>query len=138
MKANDFLLGDYVMYFGKVCVVTHISHCAVVVEEVSGDRDSMLAQPNKLAPIPLTAEMFRENWFEIKNDLSGFLLYFSRSQDGITVHAEENHIGKHPVWHITVDTTYNDKPCVVQIDIDYVHELQHILRLVDAPFEFTL
>ena len=138
MKANDFLLGDYVMYFGKVCVVTHISHCAVVVEEVSGDRDSMLAQPNKLAPIPLTAEMFRENWFEIKNDLSGALLCFSRSQDGITVHAEDNHIDKHPIWYILVNAQSNGTPCDMHMNIDYVHELQHILRLVDSPFEFAL
>ena len=86
----------------------------------------------------MTAEMVRDNWFEVKQDLSGTLMYLSLSRENILVHAEENHIGKHPVWHITVDTTYNDKPCVVQIDIDYVHELQHILRLVDAPFEFTL
>lgn len=137
MKAKELALNDYVMFKGDMYGVTCVSLDVVAIRDISTGTIT-LVRAEELRPIPLTAEMVRENWFEVRQDLSGALMYFSLSRENITVHAEENHIGKHPVWHITVNTAYNDKPCVVQMDIDYVHELQHILRLVDAPFEFTL
>ena len=137
MKSKEVALNDYVLFKGDVFGVTCVSLDVVCIQDISTGAIT-LVRAEELRPIPLTAEMFRENWFEVKQDLSGTLMYLSLSRENILVHAEENHIGKHPVWHITVDATYNDKPCVVQIDIDYVHELQHILRLVGAPFEFTL
>lgn len=137
MKAKELALNDYVLFKGEAFGVTCVGLDVVAIQDISTGTIT-LVRAEELQPIPLTAEMVRENWFEVKQDLSGALMYFSLSRENITVHAEENHIGKHPVWHITVNTAYNDKPCVVQMDIDYVHELQHILRLVDAPFEFTL
>lgn len=137
MKAKELALHDYVLFNGDVFGVTCVSLDIVSIQDISTGTMT-LAHAKDLRPMPLTAEMVKENWFEIRQDLSGLLMYFSLSRENITVHAEENHIGNHPIWHITVNTSYNDKPCVVQMDIDYVHELQHILRLVDAPFEFAL
>lgn len=137
MKSKELALNDYVLFKGDALGVTCVSLDVVAIRDISTGIIT-LVRAEELRPIPLTAEMVRENWFEVRQDLSGALMYFSLSRENITVHAEENHIGKHPVWHITVNTAYNDKPCVVQMDIDYVHELQHILRLVDAPFKFTL
>ena len=137
MKAKELALNDYVLFNGDVYGVTCVGLDITSIQDVSTGTIT-LAYAKDLRPISLTAEMVRENWFEVRQDLSGALMYFSLSRENITVHAEENHIGKHPIWHITVNTAYNNKPCVVQMDIDYVHELQHILRLVDAPFEFTL
>lgn len=138
MRTNELMLGDYVHYYDNVFAVTCISNHGIISLHDVANRETTLSRIDKLCPIPLTAELLRNNMFEVVSDLSGMVMYLSRSENGVIVHAEENRVAEYPAWHIRIMVADRKKDYDVKKNINYLHEFQNMLRLADSPFEIVI
>ena len=130
MKANELMVGDYIMLYDDIYIIEEISSkgwAHIIYNDESKCRvplstDYILGE---LTPVPLTAEILKQNfpsttnWYFIGTDKFCFRidkykdkwdLYFGRDGKGTNL----------------------------QIKISYVHELQHALRLYGINKEITV
>lgn len=122
MKANELQIGDFVLYNDDICIVDEIRVDNTVVltalntdvTSIDGDQVSV----NEITPIPLTAEILEKNRFIysiLHNDWTNadcnFYLY----------------VGGNGYWIQNTD-----------IKLDYVHQLQHALRLCNIEKEIIV
>ena len=130
MKANELMIGDLVLLFGKApSRVTAIEDLEVYVyEEERGDWNVGYEHIN---PIPLTPEILEKNGF--KQDPK------SRSRKSHQIITNDVYISW---WKGRLNILY--KPFVghstnhINCDGKYVHELQHALRLAGIEKEIVL
>lgn len=120
MKANELMLGDWVYvphggsatHYGRVCGIYEREVVSTTLE-----KDSGLTKASALSPILLTSEILEKNGFERLG--SGYIL-----------------LG-HP-FGLTNPSTPDDykdnywlRVAASSVNIKYVHELQHALRLCE-------
>lgn len=114
MNSNELMIGDLVMYNPNVFIEDEYEHThECYVERISSGEDIDLAIDGCFYPIPLTPEILEKNGFDIHETLGE--------------------------WHPSVDgfrfiNKYSDEPleidaCGLYVEIRYVHQLQHALRL---------
>lgn len=128
MKANELMIGDWVMQDdnlqqNRVCQITGIYNKVVV--DVTGEK--MPLHESHVKPIPLTEEILKANGYEEvvgEKGMYGVTIapYFKRD-DSPEVFCDGNPFA---VW-------FNDP-----VDIKYVHQLQHVLRLCGADKEIII
>lgn len=128
MKASELMLGDWVSLFqGKKdgspanVQVTSIDKYEIGVTGVDCDYDSATAP--LLFPIPLTAAILLKNGFEHQMPYNDYVLDKKLSLyecgEGFAMNGG---VG-----------TFNER-----LQVDYVHELQHLLRLLRIDKEIAL
>lgn len=131
MKANELMIGDWVLVklTQKPTVITNIGGDSVYTEAAFPLRF------DEIEPIPLTAEILEKNGFVIKKKW-----------------AQIGNFGDSPLimWHFVDDPVLknykhelelhqNDTGKVhVHIPCEYVHELQHALRMCGITKEIEL
>lgn len=123
MKANELMIGDFVCIANSFAKVHDSIDKVIGVEFIDGGYD--VFNPEEITPIPLTDDILRNNGFEYfhKNYASisrehPFMLRLDKWPD-------ENGLGG--VWTI----------CDI-IEIRYVHQLQHALRLCGIDKEIKI
>ena len=137
MKANELMIGDWVLYNGKPIQVDEIFGDGINADYCGGEIMGLINE-DELLPIPLTAEILKKNGFEICNeDTDGTIQYDWGSPA------------------LGIDIWINTKPClfgawrtwegetksytmVEELPINYVHELQHALKLCGIEKEITI
>ena len=129
MKANDLMVGDYISVKPsgipiKVAAVHHKKvACHAVVNKLSWVRESLLE------PIPITAEILERNGFE-KYNLRWFIgqhkwtWWFDNTTSVSLWYRELNDDPKDGMM-VKVDSPL----AYICIRVDYLHQLQHALRL---------
>lgn len=136
MKANELMIGDWVYN-------THNKQNEQV-EEV-GSNCVMLAYNDlyafdEIEPIPLTPEILEKNGFTggKYKDYCGFVFYLSADgfrEIGLTMSYKDNIL-----WCEKIKTNYpnsfGDKYSIHHLD--YVHQLQHAMRLCGIEKEIVL
>ncbi|MBP5545708.1 MAG: hypothetical protein J6X59_00290 [Bacteroidales bacterium] len=140
MKANELMIGDWVR-----CTDPNpfkIEQIDGVEEQCYGD-DGFWVDTRDLRPIPLTAEILEKNGFEeLMSEAKGVAAIFGRKVE---------HTG---VWMYRIPDTFDSVSYVPErkllhlkvmeggiIDLhnfQYVHELQHFLRLCGIEKEVVL
>ena len=126
MKANDICIGDWVKFphgIDKIVDLPYIvgrGNCA----SFAASATLFPIELDKLEPIPLTPEILEKNgWFyNYKFDLH------IPNEDGIVL--QSDYSDKHAYWWYVGDS--------VIAPMDYVHELQHALRLCGIDKEIVL
>lgn len=141
MKANELMIGDWVMplrkSIEKPCMIVTIdggtNACWIDNREYSG-----MVLCSDLKPIPLTPEILEKNGFE-KLDFS----HYHINDRTLVLDADGKWEG--PLsWHWVVtemDTNTKGQPVVLDYyvaTINFVHQLQHALRLCGIEKEITL
>ena len=118
MKVTELMLGDWVVYDDIPSQVTMTSAEGDVM--VLKEGKVVFTNSEQLNPIPLTEELLKVNDFKLSmyyaidgrqmytHEESNFTLYFSRKQN-----------------------IYNVSRTDVSVQLQYVHELQHYLRLIN-------
>lgn len=118
MKVTELMLGDWVTYDGVPSQVTMTSSEGVVMLLKEGK--VVFTNSEQLNPIPLTEELLKVNDLKLSMyytadgrqmytyEESNFTLYFNRKQN-----------------------IYNVSRTDVSVQLQYVHELQHYLRLIN-------
>ena len=125
MKVSELQLGDLVCCLGDPVRVVSLS---LKDDEPIGIMSPLYIidtfREDDVKPLPLTPKILLANGFEIDEEVKrGYVLYLDEGK----------------TWYVTVSLRYNDEPRITEISFDrcgvvkpiqYVHELQHSLRLV--------
>lgn len=144
MKPEELMIGDYITFSD----VQNDDNCPKlkvialnegdVYASVDGDPDADLCGPEDIAGIPITTEILEKNGFE-KLDFSHFHI------KDRTLVLDADGKWKGPLsWHWVVtemDTNAKGQPVVIDYyvaTINYIHELQHALRLCGIEKEIIL
>ena len=159
MKAEELMIGDWVLAEGKSVQVTNISvlggdvirvmnpfmsydiaYASNIIALSNGAKDI-----NKIEPIPITEEILKKNGF--KNDViaqkaiiaegaSNFSVILVSEDNRITLNNIDEYINSFNKWHVHIDT--EDMRTMCTSEITYVHELQHLLKLCKIDKEIVL
>lgn len=125
MKAQELMIGGFFLYKGNVVEIVSIDGGTETVW-IDGKKVSALRKIDDLQPIPLTPEILEKNGFIIKKKWAQ-IGNFGNSPL-IMWHFEDDPI-LHDFKH-ELEIHQNDTGKVhVKIPCEYVHELQHALRL---------
>jgi len=122
MNAKELQIGDLVDYRGKVIEVTSLYAKNGSNEVGFGDKEDIWVNGCVLNPIPLTPEILERLGFEWR----AYAVCLS-GEDICLVQCGD-------YWRAKPHQMSNDTICRIQ----YVHELQHLLRLCGIDKEITL
>lgn len=138
MDAKDLISGDLVK---EHCIGDFVFRVSSITKHIVGsilDGDICASSIDKVEPIPITEKILLDNGFERPEILHYSYEEFVKVVDGVNVYMyKENEI-----WLFTMDNI----PCVrtsaqtahICIGMNYVHELQHILRFFNIDLEIEL
>ena len=121
MKATDLMCGDWVYCYGKPTKITIITNADIIATEI-GD--------GVITPISLTSEILEKNgWIQCKYETCESLYEYKGLHLRHTMIKRSN--GR---WVANVDGIVEKFPdeytySFLRINVFYVHELQHALRL---------
>lgn len=111
MKAKELKIGDWV--YAKVPITCEIMPCKI--EKFNNDKvlaGLIWSHFDELSPIPITEEILEKNGWE-KDDvqwvLFNLVIQYDKVDDNFTIYVHQ------------------DGECNYLTEIEYVHELQHIL-----------
>lgn len=122
MKANELMVGDWVLFKGKPTKVTQ-GHIVYMMS----DRYSKEYQEGT-QPIPITEELLEKNGFNLHDDMY--------TNDVMTLHDDKKFIRTKNAWSVGVYK--NECHRIAQCELTYLHELQHLLKLCKINFEFVV
>lgn len=131
MDVKSLQIGDYVNYRGQIIKVTSLYDKGGSNEVGWSDKESVWVNADNVEPIPLTPEILEKNGFV--NDRG---IYCWRDENKqITYFSKENN---RP--YCTYSFVNIESGCIVvnELPIEYVHELQHTLRLCGIKIEIEL
>lgn len=145
MKATEVMLNDLVMCNNKVCKVCSIEGVMVLVSFKDGEK---LTIEDNIEPIPLTPEILEKNGFGIIKSSSCATVYlWLEKVEGKTyaTYTIEISIYPTPIHGVNIltriDTPSSKGDGVSKLhscDINYVHELQHALKLCGISKEIVI
>ena len=131
MKANELQIGDYVNYRGQIIKVTSLYDKGGSNEVGWSNKESVWVNASNVEPIPLTPEILEKNGFV--NDRG---IYCWRDENKqITYFSKENNRPYCTYSFVNIESGCID---VNELPMEYVHELQHTLRLCGIKIEIEL
>ena len=134
MEATDLMNGDWVINANiPKQVLGVVGHKALFLE----GKTKMWLPLHACYPIPLTQEIFEKNGFE-RNEFGGYEIIIYDG-DVLEINVEEIPICNKLFFHIRyscLGVTYQ-RHCI-DMQIDFVHELQQALRLLGIEKEIVL
>lgn len=136
MKATELMIGDWVLYDGEPNIITEVSEIIHGEATVCFVGNNYMADMDEIEPIPLTQEILEKNGFTKSTPPPGihakcYELDNKKYKYNLTI-ADYN---KYKRLLLNVDS--EDSECF-NIKCDYVHELQHALRLCRIKKEIEL
>lgn len=143
MEANELMIGDWVSYKGNPTKIRTIEIYNVDVGPLQvtityGDRICGLTviDVSMLKPIPLTPEILEKNGWKQKK---GFIQHGNFGNGPLMIwHTEDNKILRHFTHEMEISDLSSDRGFRVRFDCNYVHQLQHALKLCQIEKEIQL
>ena len=115
MKADELMLGDHVQVNGEACKVISISYFDIGIS--ASKEDFYHEHIDNIKPIPTTTEILEKNGFMKHNDQDCDDIYEFLSEDSDDL----IYLYLYGVYFFLFDN--------INMQIEYVHQLQHALRL---------
>lgn len=115
MKVNELQIGDYVNYRGQIIKVTSLYDKGSSNEIGWGIKEDTWVNAINIEPIPLTAEILEKNGFKLDKEDGWWWL---SPKIGITFWEEGD-----------IELELENKHSSVNIHINYLHQLQHVIRI---------
>ena len=141
MKVEELMIGDLVKYKSKSGKIINIDtddifdNTATIDTKNSIDYDLDIKE---LKPIPITPQILEKNGFKKRKYESMFCnneqTEYINKDKTIIINGLSNTTGKD--WNCHIDN--DDMETIGCADIQYVHELQHLLRLCNIDKEIKL
>lgn len=133
MKVNELQIGDYVNYRGQNIKVTSLYDKGGSNEVGWSEKESVWVNASNVEPIPLTPEILEKKGFE--KQLGNFV--YENEDESLRIEFYPKNINYTNGCYDYIDiergcVTITEKP------IEFVHELQHALRLCGIYKEFEL
>lgn len=143
MEANELMIGDWVSYKGNPTKIRTIEIYNVDVGPLQvtityGDRICGLTviDVSMLKPIPLTPEILEKNGWKQKK---GFIQHGNFGNGPLMIwHTEDNKILGNFTHEMEISDLSSDRGFRVRFDCNYVHQLQHALKLCQIEKEIQL
>ena len=141
MKANELMVGDFVLTpLGKIAKVFEISSIDNEIGAFFTPADGDVFDLTEIKPIPVTSEILSANDWDSQWHDDGEVYFFNGNNIGDAVdfnvrRADESNKG---------DLSLFDGDILIpmwnaEIEVRYVHEIQHLLRIVsNNPFAIRL
>ena len=134
MKAKELMIGDWVMADGRVVRVAAV-HQRKIGYHRRHDKLAW-ARLDRLEYIPITSEILEKNGWKVKK---GFVQHGNFGDGPLMLwHTEENKILRNFTHELEISDLSTDKGFRVIIECNYVHELQHALKLCGIEKEIEL
>lgn len=135
MKATELMIGDWIYdnyhkAYGRVNTLTR------ALLWVGEEDDDWQLNYDEIEPIPITAEILERNGFEEEHGYNE-VVYMDYGDDNysICIHLKERNYTNGAYTFANIDSGYI---CIEELPINYVHELQHTLRLCSIDKEIEL
>ena len=126
MKAENLMIGDWVNLYGSPIKISIDDLCFI-------DRDETYDKGVHCKPIPLTEEILEKNGFTSVEDPYNHKKYFLLGK---------NEYNCNVYWDglaiLLVEEDYEPTTYAYICDVEYVHELQHALKLCNIKKEIVL
>lgn len=116
MKTNEFMVGDWVLDGTQIAQITSITYGGVI--ETTAHEFSNI---EVIEPIPLTAEILEKNGFDCSDE--EVVRYNFTDGD------YQGHFSLRRMYSVNTPNGWSFFAFNVLTIIDYVHELQHALKL---------
>lgn len=133
MTREELMIGDYVQVNGEACKVISISYFDIGISD--SKEDFYNEHIDNIKPIPLTAETLEKNGFVKYNEVSDTPPY-DKDEEGNMYYSFK---GEQKLWGWWQPNNIYLIPvnAMVDLEIKYVHQLQHALRLcgIDKTIE---
>ena len=132
MKAEDLMIGDWVCVRSNDKEDTHNFKITSIIDEgIYGH--NFVGFEEDLEPIPLTEEILERNGFTSKEDKYNHKKYFllGKNEYNYDVYLDRLTI-------LLVEEEYEPTTYAYICDVNYVHELQHVLKLCAIEKEIVL
>lgn len=142
MKANELMIGDWVLHDGEPYQIRQLGiygvdrdgedYPAVCVGKPKGV--GLIVERNEIEPIPLSTEILEKNEFE-KQWQDNYEFFDDDENLNITFHPKSSNYTNGVYDYIDIEKgclTINEMP------ITFVHELQHVLILCESKKEIIL
>lgn len=131
------MIGDWVAYNGDVDYINPIKIEGMDIATgmcITSDRDDVGF--DGVDPIPLTAEILEKNGFVKYNEVSDTPPYDQDEEGNMYYSYKEEH--KFWGWWQPNNVYFIPVNAMLDLEIKYVHELQHALRLCNIEKEIEL
>jgi hypothetical protein len=138
MKANELMVGNIVRYDGMTVYVGQVNKTKI---EGMIDKNDLLVDirfsVELLEPIPITEEWLAKQGFKREHDCICEYTYYIREIDGYFVEVKIgcSNMGDEYV-NCHIDNC--DRCTVANADIQYVHQLQNLLNIMNIKFDIKL
>ena len=140
IHANEFMIGDYVKFLGKVRKIKSIVGKDTGIEISFEGKNPVAVSLDEIEPIPLTPEILEKNGWKHEFDKTEYMVKYELAQKGKDCWMMWA-IKEHNLDIQKQDeklNMYNLKVQRVCIPCDYVHQLQHALRLCGIEKEIII
>lgn len=137
MEVSELMIGNAVKYFSLEIMVTAIKPPYFVDLGTDGKTTVANASIEFVSPIPITEEFLERNGFKREYDCICEFNYYIREIDGYYMEIKlgcSNSGDEYVVCHI--DNC--DRNSVASADIQYVHQIQNLLNIMNIKFDIKL
>jgi len=134
MKANELMCGDWVLYKGKpIKIIGTDDSQNIIYYYNEEDYTEYPIYASNIESIPLTPEILEKNGFTSKEDQYNHKKYFllGKNEYNYDVYLDRLTI-------LLVEEEYEPATYAYTCDVNYVHELQHALKLYGIEKEIVL
>ena len=145
MKANELMIGDWVLldmnWAEDDQMYARLNYQPYQIERGEdidlAQETNCIGDADAYQPIPLTTEILSKNGFEAEKAYYGFVYFYDDDDNSLRIvfHPKESNYTRGAYSYIHIDCG-----CVTidELPIQYVHELQHALRLCGIEKEIEL
>ena len=140
IHVNELMIGDYVKFLGKVRKIKSIVGKDTGIEISFEGKNPVAVSLDEIEPIPLTPEILEKNGWKHEFDKTEYMVKYELAQKGkdcwmMWAIKEHNFDIQKQDEKLNM---YNLKVQRVCIPCDYVHQLQHALRLCGIEKEIII
>ena len=137
MKTNELMIGNIVECSeGNPLYVNCIGYGEVSgIVKTFDDIYCLKEKASNLKPIPITEELLRKNGFDDDTGTLCFKYYcLNMEHHTVTVRGISNTPGRD--WSVRIAN--NDAQTVASADVQYLHQLQNILNIMDIKLDLVV
>ena len=129
MKIDELMIGDHIIAYNQFKIIRKIDKKK---NEVYCEESITSIEDKDIHPIPITSEILEKNGF--KEDVHNCSIFY----DWSNLDGDDVTLRRYPCGYFELHITDNENLRNVRFPIDYVHELQHALRLCGIDKEIEL
>ena len=134
MKATELMIGNIVEVNGVPQRIRQVSRRKIGYCPL-GSPTRSYARVNEVNPIPITEELLVRNGLKRENVICSEKYFFKNIPNyTIVVKSHSNTIGRD--WSVHIDN--DDADSVADVDIQYLHQLQNLLNIMDIKLDFVV